>query len=55
MTLPVSIERTATGYALAGDLTVAYADYGIDNPSFGGFVTVGDSGTIEFLLLLTPA
>ena len=48
----VEAKRTAAGLAASGDIAIRYADYGIDNPSFG-FVSVGDSGTIEFLLVAT--
>jgi polyisoprenoid-binding protein YceI len=55
VTFPVSAKRTAAAIAINGDITIAYADYGIANPSFGGFVSVGDSGTIEFLLVTTKS
>ena len=51
VTFPVEAERTSSGLAVTGDIAVRYADYGIDNPSFGGFVSVGDKGTVEFLLV----
>jgi polyisoprenoid-binding protein YceI len=55
VTFPVSAKRTAASIAVNGDITIAYADYGIANPSFGGFVSVGDSGTVEFLLVTTKS
>jgi polyisoprenoid-binding protein YceI len=56
-TRPVSFamaaKRSAGQIAVTGDITISYGDYGIDNPSVGGFVSVGHSGTIEFLLVTT--
>jgi polyisoprenoid-binding protein YceI len=49
----MSAKRSATQIAVTGDITISYGDYGIDNPSVGGFVSVGQSGTIEFLLVTT--
>ncbi len=43
----------ATGVEASG-APVVFADYGIDNPSFG-FVKTEDHGTIEVLLHLTKA
>lgn len=48
-------KRTASSIAVTGDIVVSYGAYNIDNPSFGGFVSVGDSGTVEFLLVTTRA
>lgn len=53
VTFPISVQRTSAGLAATGSIDIAYQDYGIDNPSVGGFVSVGDSGTIEFLLVAT--
>lgn len=53
VTFPLTVQHTDTGLAATGTIDIAYADYGIDNPSIGGFVSVGDSGTIEFLLHTT--
>jgi hypothetical protein len=36
-----------------GSIPVTFSDYGIDNPS-GGPATVGDTGTIEYLITFTP-
>jgi hypothetical protein len=35
-----------------GDIPVLFSDYNIQNPSFAGFVTTQDHGTLEFLLVL---
>jgi len=37
-----------------GDIPVTFSDYNIDNPS-GGPASVGNSGTLEFLLELDPS
>jgi len=37
-----------------GDIPVTFSDYNIDNPS-GGPASVGNSGTLEFLLELNPS
>lgn len=51
VTFPLSVQRTDGGLAATGTIDIAYADYGIDNPSIGGFVSVGESGTVEFLVV----
>jgi polyisoprenoid-binding protein YceI len=38
---------------IVGDIPVLFSDYNIQNPSFAGFVTTQDHGTLEFLLVLT--
>jgi polyisoprenoid-binding protein YceI len=52
VSFPVTVKRSAGAVAVAGTIPVQYADYQIDNPSIGGFVSVGASGTVEFLLVL---
>jgi polyisoprenoid-binding protein YceI len=37
---------------IVGDIPVLFSDYNIENPSFAGFVTTQDHGTLEFLLVL---
>jgi polyisoprenoid-binding protein YceI len=53
VSFPVTVKRSAASVAVAGAVPITYADYQIDNPSIGGFVSVGDSGSVEFLLVLT--
>jgi polyisoprenoid-binding protein YceI len=53
VSFPVAVKRSAASVAVAGTIPVRYADYQIDNPSIGGFVSVGDAGSVEFLLVLT--
>jgi len=43
-------ERTATGIEVSGSIPIVFADYGIANPSFSGFVTTQDHGLLEFLV-----
>jgi polyisoprenoid-binding protein YceI len=49
----MAAKRSASQIAVTGDILISYGDYGIPNPSLGGFVSVGNSGTIEFLLVTT--
>jgi polyisoprenoid-binding protein YceI len=49
----MAAKRSASQIAVTGDIPISYGDYGIPNPSLGGFVSVGSSGTIEFLLVTT--
>lgn len=53
VSFPVTVKRSASSVAVAGTVPITYADYQIDNPSIGGFVSVGDGGSVEFLLVLT--
>lgn len=55
VTFPLTVQLTDSGLAATGTIDIAYADYGINNPSVGGFVSVGESGTIEFLLVATQS
>ena len=49
-TFPVTAEYTNGRIGVLGNIEVAFADYGIANPS-NGFVTTGDTGLIEFVLV----
>jgi len=51
--LSLSAERTGSGIYVLADVPVVFADWGIANPSVGGFVTTDSSGTIEVLVHLT--
>ena len=46
-------ERTATDIEVSGSIPIVFADYGIGNPSFGGFVTTQHHGELEFLVKFT--
>jgi polyisoprenoid-binding protein YceI len=50
VTFPLNAERTATGIDIQGSIPVLFSKWGIPNPSFTGFVTTQNHGTLEFLL-----
>ena len=53
--IPIQARRTGDTIEVVGSLDIAFADYDITAPSFGGFVTVEDHGTIELQLSFVPA
>jgi polyisoprenoid-binding protein YceI len=53
VTFTVTGQKTATGFDVTAQIPIVFADFGIDNPSFGP-AKVGDEGTLEVLLKLTP-
>ena len=55
VTVTLTAERKGAQIEVAGDIPVLFADYGIQNPSFAGFVTTQDHGLLEFLLIFTKA
>ncbi|MEP7192911.1 MAG: YceI family protein [Actinomycetota bacterium] len=54
VTVPLTLVRSGATLTISGQVPVVFADYGIDNPSFG-FVKTEDHGAIEVLLHLTKA
>jgi len=46
--LAVKAELTGGRIEVVGSVPVTFADYGIQTPSVGGFVTAQDQGTMEF-------
>ena len=54
VTIPLAAELTGNAIKVTGSLPVTFADYNINNPS-GGPASVGNSGTLEFLFLLTKS
>jgi polyisoprenoid-binding protein YceI len=52
VTFPVSARYSGTSIDVNGSIPITFADYGIDNPSFGSFVTTDNHGILEFLLVL---
>jgi polyisoprenoid-binding protein YceI len=52
VTFPLRAERTKPGIEVSGSIPIRFADWGIPNPSFTGFVTTQDHGVLEFLLKL---
>jgi polyisoprenoid-binding protein YceI len=49
---PVSMELNSSSAYVLADVPVVFANWGISNPSVGGFVTTQNSGTLEVLLHL---
>lgn len=54
VTFTVTGKRSGGTIQVAGSIPVTFADYDIENPSFG-FVTTEDRGILEFLLNFTQA
>jgi polyisoprenoid-binding protein YceI len=54
VTFSLTTKRVGNIIGVQGDEPITFADYNIDNPS-GGPASVGDSGTLEFLLELQPS
>jgi polyisoprenoid-binding protein YceI len=52
VTLNLEAKRAGNSIAVSGSQPITFSDYNIDNPS-GGPASVGDSGTLEFLLQFT--
>lgn len=46
----LSAERASAGLEISGSIPIVFADYGIANPSFAGFVTTQNHGELEFLI-----
>jgi polyisoprenoid-binding protein YceI len=53
VTITLTGRRTANVITVVGSTPITFSDYNIDNPS-GGPASVGNSGTLEFQLNLTP-
>jgi polyisoprenoid-binding protein YceI len=53
-TIDLAARRNGTNLEVNGTIPVTFADYGISNPSLGP-ASVGDTGSIEFLLILQRA
>ena len=54
VTIALSAKRVGNLIDVSGSVPITFADYGIDNPS-GGPASVGNAGTLEFLLVLAKA
>ena len=54
VTWTLHASRTGNTIRVQGNPTIRFSDYSIDDPS-GGPARVGDSGELEFLLVLQPA
>ncbi len=53
VTLTLQARRTANVIQVVGNTPITFSDYGIGNPS-GGPARVGNRGTLEFTLQLSP-
>ncbi|MEO6628767.1 MAG: YceI family protein [Aquihabitans sp.] len=52
LTIPLQVKATGATFQVQGSAPVVMADFGIDPPNIGGFVTVSDNGSFEFLVNL---
>ena len=52
ITISLTAERTGNIVKVNGSVPITFSDYNIDNPS-GGPASVGNAGTLEFLLALS--
>lgn len=50
VTFALQAERTTAGIEVSGSIPVVFANWGIANPSFAGFVTTQNHGQLEFLV-----
>ena len=55
VSIPASAVHTADGIQVLGSLTFPFSDFGMTPPSIGGFVSVEDDATLEFLVVLTKS
>jgi len=53
VSLPLNAKESGSTFVVQGSLPIVMKDYAIDPPSIGGFVTVDDNGSLEFLANLT--
>ncbi|CCE74219.1 YceI family protein [Clavibacter nebraskensis] len=54
VTVPLQAALSGDGVQVSGSIPVTFSDYGVQAPSLG-FVSVQDTGTVEFLVKATPA
>lgn len=54
VTFDVQAQRAGDTISVQGAIPITFADFGINNPS-GGPAQVGDTGTLELLVVFTPA
>lgn len=53
VTIPLQVKAIGDVVQVQGSAPVLMADYAIDPPNIGGFVSVSDNGSFEFLVNLT--
>ena len=51
--IPATAQLNGALTQIAGSLAFPFSDFGINPPNVGGFVTVDDNGTLDFLVNLT--
>lgn len=54
VTVDLQVQRSGDAFTVQGSIPITFADYGIANPS-GGPAQVGDTGTLEMLVVFAPA
>ena len=54
VTFPLKAQRSGANVNVNGEIPITFANYGIDNPS-GGPASVGDDGTLEFLVVFAKS
>ena len=52
VSIPAKAVHTADGIQVLGSLTFPFSDFGMTPPSIGGFVSVENDATLEFLMAL---
>ena len=53
MTIPIDARLTGSTIELVGSISFPFSQFGMTPPSIGGFVSVQNTATMEFQLLLT--
>jgi polyisoprenoid-binding protein YceI len=53
--IPAKAQLNGSLIQVLGTLNFPFSDYNINAPNIGGFVSVQDNGTLEFLVNLTKA
>ncbi len=55
VTVPLTVARSGAAVQVSSQMPIVFADYGIPNPSFAGFVQTQNHGIVEVLLHLAKA
>lgn len=55
VSLPLNAKESGSAFIVQGSLPIVMADYAIKAPSIGGFVSVDDNGSFEFLANLAKS
>lgn len=54
VTIPIDGQLTGSQIQLVGSISFPFSDFGMTPPSIGGFVSVQNTATMEFKLVLAP-